>query len=76
MADAREVVQTEAGDMVVELRGDRLIIDIPMKKVPQESHSQRHLIVAGTNGNVLTPIKTDEGRAITVNLNCFIVPEA
>lgn len=68
----RVTVPTEAGDMHVEIRGDRILVDMPMEKRPRKSHSDQHHMIATTHGNVLTPLKVD-GDNVSFNLNIFTI---
>ena len=58
--------------MTVEIKGDKLCIEIDLQK-PTPSASGKTLVVASTRGNVVTEAKID-GKPITVGLNAYIYP--
>jgi hypothetical protein len=56
--------------MKVEIKGNELIIRIPMQK-PTPSASGKTLVVASTRGNVVTGAEVD-GKPVTIGLNAYI----
>ena len=59
--------------MKVEIKGNDLVISIPMQP-PTPSKSGKTLMVATTNGNIITAAKVD-GKPITIGLNAYIKNE-
>lgn len=58
--------------MTVEIKGDKLCIEIDLQK-PTPSASGKTLVVASTRGNVVTEAKID-GKPVTIGLNAYIYP--
>lgn len=58
--------------MNVEIRGNRLCIEIDLEK-PTPSASGKTLVVASTRGNAVTDVLVD-GKPVTVGLNAYIKP--
>lgn len=56
--------------MTVEIKGDKLCIEIDLQK-PEPSSSGKTLVVASTKGNVVTNVQVD-GKPVTIGLNAYI----
>ena len=53
--------------MTVEIKGNKLCIEIDLEK-PTPSSSRKTLVVASTRGNTVTDVQVD-GRPVTIGLN-------
>ena len=57
--------------MKVTIKGDTLIIEMPINSPPVPSASGKTLVVASSRGNVKTTAEID-GKPITVGVNAYI----
>ena len=57
--------------MKVEIKGNKLVIEIDMETPPKVSGSGKSLVVASTHGNVTTTA-TVQGKAVTIGVNAYI----
>lgn len=57
--------------MKATIKGNTLIIEIPMNPTPQPSASGKTLVVASTRGNVKTDAKVN-GKEVIIGLNAYI----
>jgi hypothetical protein len=55
----------------VEVKGDMLVISLPIDKNPQLSASQKNRTIASTRGNMATGIDFN-GKEITIGVNAYI----
>jgi hypothetical protein len=60
-----------ATEIKVEKIGDNMVITIPTKNPPRPSASGKSLVVASTNGNVVTDLMVN-GKPVIVGLNAYI----
>ena len=58
--------------MTVEVKGDKLCIEIDLQK-PTPSSSGKTLVVASTHGNAVTTAELN-GKPIIIGLNAYIKP--
>ena len=58
--------------MKVEIKDDKLYIEIDMEK-PTPSASGKTLVIASTRGNAVTTAKVD-GKPVIIGLNAYIKP--
>ena len=56
--------------MKVEIKGNNLVITIPLDKAGRPSKSGKTLVHASTHGNVKAGIDVD-GRPLTIGLNAY-----
>ncbi len=57
--------------MKAEIKGGNLIITIPVNEKPKPSASGKSLVVASSNGNVVTNVEV-EGKLLTIGVNAYI----
>jgi hypothetical protein len=57
--------------MKVEIKGNKLVIEIDMENPPARSASGKSLTVASTHGNLVSTA-TVNGKAVTIGLNAYI----
>jgi hypothetical protein len=63
--------QPTGGNMVVEIKGENLVISIPLAKPYQPSASGKSLTVASSRGIVQTAVQVD-GKVLKIGVNAFI----
>jgi hypothetical protein len=59
--------------MKVEIKGNKLVIEIDMENPPKMSSSGKSLVVASTHGNMVTTAMVN-GKAVTIGLNAYTKP--
>ncbi len=59
--------------MKVEIKGNKLVIEIDMENPPKPSASGKTMVVASSRGNVVTTAMV-QGKPITIGLNAYIKP--
>ena len=64
--------ETEDMAMKVEIRDNKLCIEIDLEK-PTPSSSGKTLVVASTRGNTVTDVEVD-GKPVIIGLNAYIKP--
>jgi len=57
--------------IVAEIKGDRLVVSLPMYAAPAPSRTGRTLVVASSRGNRPTAATVD-GKPVVVGLNAYI----
>jgi hypothetical protein len=63
-----------ADKIKVEIKGKRLIIDMPLES-PTPSSSGKTLVVASTRGNFKSDVRVN-GLPVTIGVNAYIKPDA
>ena len=59
--------------MKVEIKGNKLVIEIDMETPPVRSASGKTMVVASSRGNVVTTAMVNN-KPVTIGLNAYIKP--
>ena len=59
--------------MKVEIKGNKLVIEIEMEDPPSPSASGKTMVVASSRGNVVTTAMVNN-KPVTIGLNAYIKP--
>lgn len=57
--------------VAVTVEGDQLVIRLPLSRQGKLSKSEKTLVVASTNGNILSDVEVG-GKKVTVGVNAYI----
>ena len=66
--------QGKVSSTMVEVKGNKLVITLPLINPPRESSSGKTLLVATTGGNKETNLKI-KGKSVIVGVNAYIYNE-